>query len=271
MDKIIKNIGMRLSILSPLSMIGVFIAVLLAIAAGSGLFFSGIYDPYVKGQMFPMLLGQDTVSLLSIPILLNAIFLTRRKAVFGPVLWSGILLYVTYAYALLAFGAVYTCWFLLYIALMGLSVYSTIFLASTIDLEIYREKLAASGSVKAKGIYLISLGTVVGIVWILILLRTMIASQPIVGINTVYVLDLTILLPACILVGIQQLRHMAWSYFLAEVLLVKAVTLGLAIILGNLFAIASGWPVNIGLFGMFALFTVMAGGFLFMDIRTLRK
>jgi hypothetical protein len=271
MNKHEKIIGMSHTALSLLSMIGVFIAVLLTIAAGTGLLYSWIYDPFVKGQIVPMLLGQDLLSLLSVPVLIGAVFLTRRKVMMGPVIWTGILLYITYAYALLAFGAVYTSLFLLYIALMGLSIYSMIILVSTIDDEMYQDRLAAMGSVKAKGIYLISLGTVVGIVWILILLRTMITSQPIIGINTVYVLDLTILLPAFILVGIRQLRRIAWRYFLAEVLFVKAVTLGLAIILGNLFSIASGWPVNIGLFGLFGLFTILAGGLLFMDFHKLSK
>jgi len=68
------RLGISQKVLSPLSMVNIFIAVLLLIASGSGLIFSSIYDTYVKGQTVPMLLGQDLLSLISTPILLFAIY-----------------------------------------------------------------------------------------------------------------------------------------------------------------------------------------------------
>jgi hypothetical protein len=271
MEKHYGKLGIDQNLLSLLSTVSILIAALLVIASGSGLLINSIYATYVKGQTIHMLLGQDLLSLICLPILLFAIFLTWRKAIIGPVIWTGILLYIAYAYALLAFGAVYNYLFLIYIALIGLSIYSLIILIVNINYRLYRDKLDAIVSVKVKGIYLIAIGTIISSVWVLLLIRTIITSEPIVGINTVYVLDLTLLLPAFIIIGIQQLRHITWSFYLAGVLLVKAVTLGLSIMLGDIISMYSGLQINIGLFGMFSLFTIFGGVLLYTDVQKMSE
>jgi hypothetical protein len=255
----------------PLSIISLVIAGILGISSGSGLLFQNIYTPYVHGQLVPMLLGQDLLSFICVPILLFAIILTFRKSFIGPIIWVGILIYITYAYALLAFGAVYSNYFLFYIALMGLSLYSIFFIVQSIDFVVYREILDFGIFTKIRGIYLIIVGVSISIVWIIILLRTIIYQIPIIGINTVYVIDLTILLPAFVFTGLQQLRHITWSYYLASVFMVKAVTLGLSILLEDLYSIQSGWQINIGLCIIFGVFTFIGAIIFLMDVNNGRK
>jgi hypothetical protein len=263
--------GKENTIPTPLLVLGIFIALLLAVASGGGLLFKNMYDPFISGPLLSMVSGQDLLSLFCVPVLLSAIYSAWRKSILGSMVWTGILIYVIYAYSLLAFGAVYTYLYFLYIALIGLSAYSIIYSIQSIDFGVYQNILDSEWSRKGKGSYFIVTGTVISLVWLIILFRTIFTKVPIIGISTVYVLDLTLLLPAFIITGIQLLRRSIWSYYAAGVLLVKAVTLGMSIILGNIVAVMNGWHIIIGLCFMFSLFTVIGGILLYADIRKLRK
>ncbi len=144
----------------------------------------------------------------------------------------------------------------MYIALVGLPIYALIGIVTHIDGEAYRSRLKAHFPEKVVSLYLMSVAVLVMAIWIGILLRTMADRTLSVGINTVYVLDLALLLPAFMVGAIQLWRRRTWGYLLSGILLVKAVTLGLSIVTGKVVAYVRLGTFSAGIVGLFGIVTL---------------
>ena len=96
------------------------IALLLVIAAGSGLFVRGLYrdTPSSVAQM----LGQDAITLaVALPTLVMSALLTWRGSQRGRLIWLGGLAYTVYTYVGYAFDVHFNPLFLVYVAVLGCS------------------------------------------------------------------------------------------------------------------------------------------------------
>ena len=78
---------------------------------------------------------QDLISLLAAPVLLAAMIWTQRGSRRAFVVWCAVLVYTIDHDAFDVFGFTYTVLYPLYLALMGLSVYSLIGLLAGVDLR----------------------------------------------------------------------------------------------------------------------------------------
>ena len=121
--------------LRPYTIMGSLIVLLLAVTAGAGVLVKNFYAPFFTTPgLVATLWVQDLVSLLAAPVLLAAMIWTRRGSRRAFVVWCGVLVYTIYYYAFYVFGFTYTVLYPLYLALMGLGVYSLIGLLAGVDL-----------------------------------------------------------------------------------------------------------------------------------------
>lgn len=244
---------------------------LLFLASGGSFVLKDIYAPFVPARLIPEAYGQDLLSFLAVPVLILSLVAARRHSLRGLILLVGTLLYVAYAYALYAFGALYNGFFLVYIALVGLPIYSVIGIVTHIQGEAYRSHLKAHFPEKVVSLYLASVAVLVMIVWIGFILRAMATQTLSEGINTVYVLDLALLLPAFMVVAIQLWRHQTWGYLLSGVLLVKAVMLGLSIVLGKIVAYVQQGTFSAGRVSLFGTLTLVGLVVLIVYLRNVQE
>jgi NADH:ubiquinone oxidoreductase subunit 6 (subunit J) len=243
---------------------------LLLLASLGSFVLKDIYTPFVPAHLIPEAYGQDLLSLLAVPALILSLRVASRNSLRGLVLLIGILLYVAYAYVLYAFGALYNVFFLVYVALVGLPIYAVIGLMSHIQGEVYRSHIKACFPEKLVSLYLMGVAILVAIVWMVFLVRAMSTQMLSEGINTVYVLDLALLLPAFMVAAIQLWRRKTWGYILSGILLVKAVTLGLSIVLGKVFAYMHNGTFNAGLVGLFGIMTLVGLAVLVAYLRNIQ-
>lgn len=82
----------------------------------------------------------------------------------------------------------------------------------------------------------------------------------------VYVLDLGVIVPLALIAALRLLRRRVWGEALAAVLLMKAATMGLALLSMTWFAARAGLGIAAGLT---ALWVGIAGGGLALSIRLL--
>jgi hypothetical protein len=241
----------------PYFILSALTAFLLLLASGSSFVLKDIYVPFVPAHLIPEAYGQDLLSLLAVPVLILSLVAAWRNSLRGLILLAGILLYVAYAYALYAFGALYNGFFFVYIALVGLPIYAFIGIVTHIPIEAFRSQLKANFPEKLVSLYLMSVAVLVTAVWINFLLRAIATQTLSEGINTVFVLDLALLLPAFMLSAIQLWRRRPLGYLLSGILLVKAVTLGLSIVLGKIVAYVQLGIFSVGRVGLFGILTLV--------------
>ena len=238
------------------------IAVLLAIAAGGGIFVNGLYrdNPYFAAQA----IGQDHVSLaVALPALVISAILARRGSPRGRMVWLGVLVYLVYSYVIAAFIVRFNPLFPVYVALL----YALIGGLVTTDMAGIRACFTDKTPVRAVSIYLAVSAALFYFLWmseVVLALKAGKVPQSIqdngTPTNAVHVLDMAWILPAFVITAVSLWRGKALGYTLAGALLSYMALLILAILSMVVFMIQEGQPViapQVLIFG--ALFAISAG------------
>lgn len=256
------------SSLRPYNVMGGMIAVLLVIAAAVGLMNPQIYQPFMPEALLIGLPVQDAVALAAAPGLVAAMILTRRGSTRALVLWVGLLVFVPYYYAFYVFDPAYTVVYPIYLALLGLGVYSLAGLLANIDLEAFAAQVDERMPVR----------------WIAVVLGMALLFVPIwgskiaAGIATqqpddaflVFVMDLAFMIPAMTFAAVQVWRRRPVGYLLSGVLLVKAAISGILLTGGSLRQMAMGVAVPWEELGLYLFLAVAGLGGLWLHLRHLR-
>jgi hypothetical protein len=242
------------------------ITILLAIAAGYGVFIDSLYrdTPSLVAQA----IGQDTITLvIAIPALVIGAFLTSRGSLRARLIWLGVLVYVAYTYASYAFGIRFNPLFLIYIALLGCSTYALIGGLVTTDWTSVKAGFTERTPVRAVSIFLMVIAGIFYLMWLSEALPASLSGIPPQSVtedgtptNVIHVLDMAWLLPALVITAVSLWRKQPIGYALAAALLANLVFLALAILAMVMFQARGGEPVVIPLVVIFvALFAVSTG------------
>lgn len=176
------------------------------------------------GVLVPGFLAQDVFNLaVGLPILLAALWLARRGSFIGLFLWPGALFYLAYTYVHYLVGAPFSALFLGYVAIVALSASTTIGLVASIDGDTVRQRLAVAVPRRLVGGLLVGLALLTlgqdggGAVTTALAGGTPI-DPPARG---VWMADLTLAVPAMLLVGGLLWRRVALGYVAAAGLLLS--------------------------------------------------
>lgn len=251
--------------LRPYTIMGSLIALLLVVTAAAGVLVPNLYAPFItKPGMVAALYVQDLISLPAAPVLLAAMFWTARGSRRAFVVWCGVLVYASYYYAFYVFGYAYNVLYPLYLALMGLGVYSLIGLLAGVDLPAFAAGVDARLPVRTLAAILLAALLFVPL-WGSMIVQDIQAQQP-RETALVFVLDLCFLLPAITLAAVQLWRRRLLGYLLSGVLLIKAAVSGILLAVSTLWAVQLGMPLPVEELGMYLFLTIAgsAGVYLYM-------
>ena len=242
------------------------IAILLTIAAGGGVFISGLYrdTPYFVAQA----VGQDLISLVVVlPTLIVTAFLASRGSPRARLVWLGGLVYLVYTYVVAAFDVSFNSLFLVYVALLGCSLYALIGGLVTANMAGIKASFSEKTPAKAVSIYLAVLAVLFYFMWLSEIVPALMAGKIPQSIqdngtptNAVHVLDMAWVLPSFGITAVSLWRKQALGYTLAGAILSYGVLLVLAILSMVVFMIREGHPVvvpQVVIFG--ALFVISLG------------
>jgi hypothetical protein len=228
------------------------IAILVLIASIAGLTLKSTYaretTPYAIQAK-----GQDIANLVSVAVLLIAIYFVNRGSVKAFLVWVGALLTLLYAYAIYAFAAHFNSLFLVYVAVLGLSFYT--FFSSVLDLN--RDRLQphfiAITKVRVVSVFLLLVAILFALLWLSQDIPAIVAgkvpqSVSEIGLltNPVHVLDLGLYLPGMIITAVLLWRRNFLGYFFAIPLLVFNILTGIGIVAIDVVGYTQGMPTSPG-------------------------
>ena len=95
-------------------------ALLVLLASASGIFLTNTYARETTSWAVQGI-GQDIVNLVAVVVLFIAAYFVNKGSVKAFLVWSGVLLYLIYAYVIYAFDIHFNSLFLVYVASVGLS------------------------------------------------------------------------------------------------------------------------------------------------------
>jgi len=259
MNKNAKSLNMWLWLTVP-------IAILLAIAAGGGVFINGLYrdTPNLVAQA----IGQDAITLVvALPTLVIGAFLASRGSQRARLVWLGGLVYMVYTYVGYAFDIRFNPLFLVYVALLGCSTYALIGGLVTTDLAGIKVCFTAKTPIKAVSIYLGVFAVLFYVLWLSEAVPASLAGKTPQSVidagtptNLVHVLDMAWTLPALAITAVSLWRKQPLGHTLAGVLLTFLALLILAILSIVVSMVRAGQPVvfpQVVIFGV--LFAVSIG------------
>jgi hypothetical protein len=228
------------------------IALLAALAAAVGLLLPDVYRE--TEWVVPQNRGQDLVTLAALLLLAAVLPAARRGAPRATLIWLGLLGYLAYTYTGAAFAYAFNELFLVYVALFGGTGAALIAGLSAIDAPELRTRFGPRTPRRSVVAFLVILAIVLCLLWfsqIVPFLTRGILPEMIVRARTptvfVYVLDLGVVVPLALLSAWWLWSDRPWGHVLAGFVLVKAATMGLALISMTLFAWRAGQPVALEL------------------------
>ncbi len=255
--------------LRPYYLMGILIALLLAVTGAGGLLVEGLYEPFMSAGLAAVQNTQDLVSLIAAPVLLAAMYFTGRGSARALVLWAGLLVYALYYYAFYAFDHVYTVFYPLYLAVEGLCTYSLIGLLASVDLEAFAGRVDRRMPVRFISVVL-AMALLFVPIWLGMLLPD-IGAQKARETATVFVLDLSFLIPAMAFAAVQIWRRRPIGCLLGGVLIVKAPISGILLAVMSLRAVQLDATVATEELGMYFLLAIAGSLGLGLYMRNLQN
>ena len=244
------------------------LAVLVVIASSAGLFWTATYSRETgywatEGQ------GGDAVTLfLIVPIFLISTTLALRGSVAASLVWMGGLTYILYNYTIYAVAVHFNNLFLVYCAALGFSFYALLGglrLRSPSEIaKIYSQ----SAPLKTAACVLLLIALLFTFLWLREIIPALASNQPPKSVtdaglltSPVHVLDLSIVLPGCVVTAIMLLRRKSEAFILAPVLISFAVFM---------IAAVAGMFVAAGMHLVAAALAIAAAGLVLLLVRYLR-
>lgn len=199
-----------------LTAVGTFLA---AIVAAAGLLAAGLYRdaPFWADQAR----GTDVATLFfAVPILVVGLLAARRGSTVGRLAAISGLLYLIYNYAIFAFSVAMNPLSAVYIAILGLAVWSLFLTLSEVDLSGAARDLEGRLRRRSAAVALIVVAALFGLLWL-----GQIASTATSGVrppdlvragiptNPIYALDLAMFLPLCVVSAVGLVRRSPLAAF----------------------------------------------------------
>ncbi len=206
------------------------IAIIMATVSVTGLLYRATVYP--TEELLQTFVSNDAVNLIiGLPILLGSMWLTWRGKLVGLLCWSGALFFVLYTYIAYVFASPLNWAFLLYLALVVMSVYTLVGLVAGIDGKVVQQKLMGAVPEKFAGGVLAGLGLlfflrVIGIIAMALASGTLIAETEL----AVNISDFLTAL-ALIIGGTLLWRRIEFGYVIGLGLLFQASMLFIALII----------------------------------------
>ena len=247
------------------------VSVLLLVTAGAGLFGQNVYDAFAPPKYVQESRAQDLITLaLGIPLLAAALIAVRRGRAWGFPLWTGVLAYELYVYAIYAFGGVYNIFFLAYIAVASLSLYGIVGVLGGVDGAWFQQSVDEKMPRRWIGGFFLLIAAIFAAIWIESVVETISTGIENSG-HLIFVIDLMIVLPAFAISAVKLFRRQAMGDVLAGTMLIKFNSLCIAIALGQLFRSMNGIAVESGLLAVFIPLGMIGLAFTWVYFKNLRQ
>jgi hypothetical protein len=214
------------------------VVILSLVASAGGLLLDELYkdNTVIKTTW----LANDLITLIFSPLLILAVVLQKRGDERGLLLWMGLMLYMFYNYAFYLFGAKFNSFFLLYVALFSLSLYSIVVGLLTINIHAIHENAGRNKRKGIIGLFLFALAIVLSIVEIKECLTFIFSGRTPEVPTLIFALDLSTVVPTTILAAILLWKNSPWGNVVGMMVLVKAFIYGLVLVTGSVLINTSG-------------------------------
>src|SRR6266496_1456705 len=224
------------------------IAALLAVAGNLiALSVPGIYARLTP-VFFPQAIAQDIASLVLVsPAWLILAAFALRGSLRAYLLWLGVLTFTVYNYVIYTFSVPFGPLFLLWVAVLGISLYALIGGIATVDHKTVAMSFRSQRTITFVAWFLIVVAILFSLLWLSEDIPALLSGhtpQSVIDMaiptNPVHILDLGFFLPAVIVTAVMLMKKKALGYTLAPAFIVFLILTGIPILITPIVQAARG-------------------------------
>ena len=257
---------------------GLLCAILVAVASLGGLLLPSVYAQEMASWRVQGM-AQDWIDLIvAAPWLAITAILTVRGSRRGALLLGGGLAYTAYSFTIYAMAMHFNVLFLVYVAILGLSVYGLVDLGRVLARAPVASWFDDRPPRRLAGTVLIAFAILFAFLWLAQILPALAAGTAPpelaeVGLitNPVHVLDLAIVLPLLVVAGVLLRRGRDAGYALGTILLGFSVLMDLAILAMMVELRRHGLPADEVVTAVFSAVTIFFTALLVLLLRSLHS
>ncbi|SRR6266498_4309238 len=253
-------------------------AVLLAIAGN--IIALSVKDFYANltPVFLPQALAQDIASLAIVsPLWLILLALALRGSLRAYLLWLGVLTFTVYNYVIYTFSVPFGPLFLLWVAVLGISLYALIGGIATVDHKTVAMSFRSQRTITFVAWFLIVVAILFSLLWLSEDIPALLSGstpQSVIDMavptNPVHILDLAFFLPAVIVASIMLLKQKSLAYTLTPAFIVFLILTGIPILITPIVQSARGETAAWGVIVPIGTLTVLLLGLLAWLLSTIR-
>lgn len=227
---------------------------------------------------FPQALAQDIASLVIVsPTWLVVAVLALRGSLRAYLVWLGVLAFTVYNYVIYTFSVPFGPLFLLWVTVLGMSIYALIGGVATVDYNTVASCFTSRRANKVIAWFLLITAILFYFLWLSEDIPALLSAtrpQSLVDLalptNPVHILDLSFFLPAAVATGVMLLRRKSLGYTFAPPLIVFLILTGVPILITPVVQSVRGetaaWAVMVPI----GTLTVLLLGLLIWLLKTIR-
>lgn len=229
---------------------------------GSGIYQNNSISVAAQG------IANDYITLLiAIPALILSFIAYQRRTTQGLIALIGLIGYFLYTYTSYAFLWFYNPLFLVYVAIMSLSLFTFILLFSEFDANRIVTQFIEQLPIKSIVIYQVLVAVFLTLMWLSKLVPPLLLGTYPVELEhyttmVIQALDLGIVVPVALISAIQLNKRKPIGYILTSVILVKGTMMLLAILAMMINMILAGVPESWMVFSVFVILTILSSRYL---------
>jgi len=243
-----------------------------------GLSVKSIYSTLTP-VFFPQAIAQDIASLIIIsPLWLVLAILALRGSLRSYLLWLGVLFFTVYNYVIYTFSVPFGLLFPLWVAVLGLSLFSLIGGIVSVDHKAIKAAFTNRLATRIVAWSLIVIAILFALLWLSEDVPALLSGnvpQSVVDMaiptNPVHILDLAFFLPGVIIVSIMLLKGKPLGFVLAPAALTFLILTGIPILITpvvqSVLGEAAGWSVTVPI----GTLTVLVTALLIWLMSTIRR
>ena len=189
-------------------------------------------------------LGNDVVNLVVFaPLLAFATVLAKRGPDKGRIFWLGMQALVTYNYIYYPLAVAYDRFFLLYLAILGVSLYSFVFGMTRMDLSAYGRHLPGKRGRVAAACLMLAFALVLSLLWIGLSVHYLLTGELKLAVTPmVSTFDLLLIVTPVVLSAIWLLKGQARGYALLTMMALVSGLYCFVLMAYTPFALRAGLP-----------------------------
>jgi hypothetical protein len=223
----------------------------------------GVYANNSKSAVLQAI-PQDIVTLcIGIPILLISLFMARKGSIKARMILGGTLGYFLITYMMYTFIAMYNVLFLVYVALMSVSLFAFLLVLLEFDIKKISSCFTDKLPVRYSGGYLMYSTAIIGLLWLMRVIPTLIDGSIPLEVEhgttlPVQAFDLAFFLPGVFLSGLLLKKKKPLGYMLAPIATVANALIMIALLSKGISMSMAGMEGTLPLIVMTSLFSLLA-------------